>query len=219
MRPLKVYLLLYILQFSHIVQLQGFRPSQFNVVLPRPRTNTAFANIISKHKAVEKGEGSPPVENNDKHSWDDDEDDDESGTTDLNMAAFKARKKERNESMKEQQQKEFDGYALRDVIYDKWGYCYDVDFNRVDSFGFRRLYLNVLPFHLGGRRWRHESEMDYLCHLQAVVEILEKYGQLDNILAQIEETNKKPRAGTVPIVAVPLRLDLTPEQVKEIIGY
>ena len=40
-----------------------------------------------------------------------------------------------------------------DVIYEKWGRCYDVDFNKVDSFGFKSLYLNVLPFHLGGRRW------------------------------------------------------------------
>ena len=80
-------------------------------------------------------------------------------------------------------------------------------------------YLNVLPFHLGGRRFCHETELDCLCHLQAVVEILQKYDQLDYVLTQIEETEKKPRAGTVAIVAVPLRLDLTREQVQEIIGY
>ena len=108
---------------------------------------------------------------------------------------------------------------MRDVIYAKWGYCYDVDFNRVDTLGFRELYLNVFPFHLGGRRFRHETELDYLCHLQAVAEILQKYDQLDYILAQIEETKKKPRPGTVPIVAVPLRLDLTRKQVQEILGY
>ena len=28
---------------------------------------------------------------------------------------------------------------------------------------------NVMPFRLGGRRFRHETEYDYLCHLQAVV--------------------------------------------------
>ena len=64
---------------------------------------------------------------------------------------------------------EFDGYALRDAIYNKWGECFDVDFNRVDSYGFRSVYLNIMPFRLGGKRFRHESEMDYLCHLQAVV--------------------------------------------------
>jgi hypothetical protein len=137
---------------------------------------------------------------------------------DFSLSAFQKRKKEREEKQ-QTPTREFDGYGLRDVIYEKWGSCYDVDFNRVDSFGFRKLYLNVLPFHLGGRRFRHKTELDYLCHLQAVVEILEKYGQLDYILAQIEETDKKPRAGTSPLVAVPLRLDLTKEQVQDILGY
>lgn len=96
----------------------------------------------------------------------------------LNMDAFKARKRQQEEVNERDSEEEFDGYALRDVIYEKWGKCYDVDFNRVDSFGFRNLYLNILPFHLGARRFRHETELDYLCHLQAVVEILEKYGQV-----------------------------------------
>lgn len=137
---------------------------------------------------------------------------------DVSLEGFQ-RAKQKLEEEKETEVQEVDGYFLRDVIYEKWGYCYDVDFNRVDVFGFRELYLNVLPFHLGGRRFRHETELDYLCHLQAVVEILQKYDQVDSILAQIEETEKKPRQGTVPIVAVPLRLDLTRKQVQEIIGY
>jgi hypothetical protein len=136
----------------------------------------------------------------------------------LDMAAFQARKKHQQEDATRKEE-QFDGYALRDVIYEKWGKCYDVEFNRVDSFGFRSLYLNVLPFHLGGKRFRHDTEMDYLCHLQAVVEILEKYNQIGYVLAQIDETIKKPRAGTSPLVAVPLRLDLSREQVNQIIGY
>ena len=147
---------------------------------------------------------------------------DEEGEDDdsLDMNAFKARKEKQNaDAVAQLIEEDFDGYALRDVIYEKWGLCYDMDFNRVDSFGFRSLYLNVLPFHLGGRRFRHETELDYLCHLQAVVEILVKYNQLGFVLAQIAETDKKPRAGTSPLVAVPLRLDLTREQVTEIIGY
>ena len=45
-----------------------------------------------------------------------------------------------------------------------------------------------------------------------------KYNQLDFVIAQLMETDKKPRAGTSPLVAVPLRLDLTPEQVDKILG-
>lgn len=117
-----------------------------------------------------------------------------------------------------QEPTDFDGYALRDIINEKWGACFDVDFNRVESMGFKKLYLNILPFRLGKRPFRHASEYDYLCHLQAVVEILQDYEQLDYVLYQISETKKKPRPGTSPLVAVPIRLDLTPEQVKSILG-
>jgi hypothetical protein len=140
---------------------------------------------------------------------------------DISLEGFKKARKKREEQLQkdESQDQEVDGYYFRDVIKSKWGYSFDVDFNKVDSFGFRELYLNVLPFHLGGRRFRHETELDYLCHLQAVVEILQKHDQLDYVLAQIEETKKKPSAGKLSIVAVPLRLDLTRKQVQEIIGY
>lgn len=123
-----------------------------------------------------------------------------------------------NNSNKTNDQEEFDGYAFRDAIYQKWGKCYDVDFQPVQTFGFRELYLNVLPFHLGGRRFRHESELDYLCHLQAIVEILEKYDQLDYVLSQLDETTKKPRPGTSPLVAVPFRLDLTEDELNSILA-
>lgn len=58
---------------------------------------------------------------------------------------------------------------LRDAIYNKWGQCFDVNFQPVSTFGFRELYLNVMPVCLGSKRFRHETELDYLCHLQAVV--------------------------------------------------
>lgn len=52
---------------------------------------------------------------------------------------------------------EFDGYQMRDAIYNKYGECFDLEFQRVDSYGFRQVYLNVLPFRLGGRRFRRKS--------------------------------------------------------------
>jgi Domain of unknown function (DUF3067) len=114
--------------------------------------------------------------------------------------------------------KDFDGYDFRDIIYAKWGQCFDVDFNPVDSFGFKSIYLNIYPFHLGRKPFRHETEYDYLCHLQAVVEILQEYGQLEYVLYQIGETKKRPIPGRAPIVAVPCRLDLSEEQVNSILG-
>lgn len=126
------------------------------------------------------------------------------------------KKKEKTSSLNNNE--EFDGYALRDAIYAKWGQYFDVDFQPVQSLGFKKLYLNVLPFRMGGRKFRHATEYDYLCHLQAIVEILVKYDQLDYVLMQLEETKKKPRPGTSPLIAVPFRLDLTEDELNEILA-
>jgi len=135
------------------------------------------------------------------------------------IANTKAAVKDEDDVESDNNSDEFDGYDLRDAIYDKWGYYFDIDFQPVQSFGFRELYLNVLPFRMGSKRFRHETELDYLCHLQAVVEILVKYEQLEYVLDQLEETKKKPRAGTVPIIAVPFRLDLTEDELDAILRW
>jgi hypothetical protein len=135
---------------------------------------------------------------------------------DLSLGAFQQAKKKQ----KQQQNKapeSFDGYALRDVIFKKWGFYYDVNFNRVDSWRERQLYLNIMPYRLGRKPFRHDTELDYLSHLQAVVEILRKYEQLDYVLEQISDTDKKPIGGR-SLEAVPIRLDLTKDQVNKIIG-
>jgi hypothetical protein len=142
--------------------------------------------------------------------------DDADGDDDLSLGAFQQAKKKQ----KQQQNKapeSFDGYALRDVIFKKWGFYYDVNFNRVDSWRDRQLYLNIMPYKLGRKPFRHDTELDYLSHLQAVVEILRKYEQLDYVLEQISETDKKPVGGR-SLEAVPIRLDLTKDQVDKIIG-
>ena len=140
----------------------------------------------------------------------------QSSTTTATTASVKRTSESGNNDNEEEA--EFDGYALRDAIYNKYEKCFDVDFQPVQTFGFRELYLNILPFHLNGRRFRHATELDYLCHLQAIVEILVKYDQLEYVLSQLEETNKKPRAGTSPLVAVPLRLDLTEDELNSILA-
>jgi hypothetical protein len=118
---------------------------------------------------------------------------------DVSLEAFQARKRQQEEA------EQFDGYDLRDVIYEKWGLCYDVEFNKVDNFGFRQLYLNIMPFHLGGRPFRHETQMDYLCHLQAVVEILEKYDQVGSLWLEYSHNRDKEKCSQ-PFCR--LRLDL-----------
>ena len=123
-----------------------------------------------------------------------------------------------SEEIEDEEENEFDGYAMRDAIYAKFGKCFDMEFRRVDNMGKRDLYLNVMPFHLNSRRFRHDTEYDYLCHLQAIVEILIKYDRLDYVLAQMQETTKMPRASTSPLIAVPFRLDLSEDTLDFILG-
>jgi Domain of unknown function (DUF3067) len=165
-------------------------------------------HVIPVHGIVERGGDSDSDVPTGSEEWVDGDN--------LSLEAFQKAKAQISKGMIEE--KEFDGYDFRDIIYAKWGQCYDVDFNRVDTFGFKAVYLNIFPFYLGRKPFRHESEYDYLCHLQAVVEILQQYGQLDYVLYQIGETKKKPIPGRSPLVAVPCRLDLTEEQVNSILG-
>jgi hypothetical protein len=195
-------LVLTLLSWGLICTTSGFtaRPSSYNRLVEVEATSSTRLTAFQADRKNEE--------------VDDDDDDD------FSLEAFQQAKKkqQKQELQKIQVPDDFDGYALRDVIFEKWGSCYDVAFNRVDALGFRKLYLNIMPYKLGRRPFRHETELDYLCHLQAVVEILQKYEQLDYVLEQISDTEKKPIAGRVPIVAVPIRLDLTKDQVNAIIG-
>lgn len=112
---------------------------------------------------------------------------------------------------------DFSGYDLRDVIYAKWGQYFDVEFRPVQVGRVTMVYLNIMPFTPQSRRFRHESENDYLCHLQAVVDILIKYDRLESVLAQLYDTDKVPRANTSPLIAVPFRLNLPPEVLDKVL--
>ena len=108
---------------------------------------------------------------------------------------------------------DFDGYALRDLLVSKWGAPLDVDFQRDVSLN--QVYCTVLPIAFGQRlKCRHETELDYLMHLQGIVEVLRKYDQLEDWVAFLEGTNRSPKPGTD---SVPYRLNLNGEQKKRIL--
>ena len=174
----------------------------------------------------DKGSSSGSINNSNCANEDDDEVADEMSLSSFQQELMKRQQQEEPQLQQHEQLEEanasnfrlqaddFDGYCLRDAIYNKYGECFDVDFQRVDSYGFRSVYLvsnnlmrrsvvdmrstaeffapalflshiiyffflfchiiviqNILPFRLGGKRFRHETEYDYLCHLQAVVSL------------------------------------------------
>ena len=111
---------------------------------------------------------------------------------------------------------DYDGYALRDLLLSKWGAPLDIDFQSMSTAGTSVLYCTVLPMIGYGSplRSRHESEMDYLMHLQGVVEILYKYDNLDFFISFLKDTNKVPKRGTD---SVPFRLSLSKEDMERVL--
>mmetsp|Transcript_18438 Transcript_18438/g.27855 ORF Transcript_18438/g.27855 Transcript_18438/m.27855 type:complete len:241 (+) Transcript_18438:67-789(+) len=136
---------------------------------------------------------------------------------DWSIQTFQQRKRQQQQQQQPNQKStqtattDFDGYALRDLLIDKWGVPLDIDFQRGPN---AQVYCTILPVAFGSRKCRHFQELDYLMHLQGVVEILEKYHQLELFLSFIETTNKKPKAGTD---SVPFRLDLSREEMETIL--
>ena len=106
---------------------------------------------------------------------------------------------------------DYDGYALQELLVSKWGISLDVDFQRIGE----KIYCTVLPVIGFGSplKSRHDSELDYLMHLQGIVEILHRYDNLDGFIAFVQSTNKVPKRGTD---SVPFRLDLSREEVQRI---
>ena len=121
--------------------------------------------------------------------------------------------------MKPPDKSDFDGYKLRDLIVDKWGVPFDITFRPVTSLGREyqqsllsllsllpvhlltppetSIYANIMPVVLGGKNCQHKTELDYLSHLQAIMEILDKYPpNLQLLCENIRSTAKTPRGNT-----------------------
>jgi hypothetical protein len=108
---------------------------------------------------------------------------------------------------------DFDGYELRDLLMEQWGVPLDIEFQR--GYSQQLVYCTVLPVAFGSRKCRHETELDYLMHLQGVIEILHKYYNLDRFIVFLQSTSRVPKAGGE---SVPYRMDLNDESLKQILG-
>lgn len=165
-----------------------------------------------------------------KNNVGDDDDDDDSSTTaavskrafyndndnSVSLEAFQAAKVAINrEAASPLACDDFDGYALRDLLVCKWGAPLDVGFSRGGvTAASSVVYCSVLPVAFGSRKCQHETELDYLMHLQGVVEVLRTYENLARFVDYVQTTDKTPKPGTD---SVPFRLHLTATQLERIL--
>ncbi len=91
------------------------------------------------------------------------------------------------------------GSDLRQLLLDKWGVSYDIQFRRTQG----RIFVQVM--------WRYQeqrsfplSEADYLAHLEQVAAYLSDWGAVEQFTHFIRETRQRPRLGKA--VSVPLEL-------------
>ena len=91
------------------------------------------------------------------------------------------------------------GRDLQEILIDKWGYSFDIQFRRTQGKIFLQVmwrYLEQVSFPL--------SEDEYLAHLDQVMLYLNEWGQVDYVQQWIAQTRDRPRLGKA--VSIPLTL-------------
>lgn len=91
------------------------------------------------------------------------------------------------------------GKDLHELLLNKWGYSYDVQFVRLkDKIYFQVMwkYLEQVSFPL--------SEIEYKNHLEQIVTYLHGWGVVEQVKNSIKETKSRPRLGFA--VSIPLDL-------------
>lgn len=91
------------------------------------------------------------------------------------------------------------GAELRQLIVEKWGYSFDVQFRRLQGQIFFQVmwrYLEQVSFPL--------TEEQYQTHLDQVATYLVGWGLADHVRTAIQETRDRPRLGKA--VSIPLDL-------------
>ncbi|MBW4598138.1 MAG: DUF3067 family protein [Calothrix sp. FI2-JRJ7] len=91
------------------------------------------------------------------------------------------------------------GQELRQMLIDKWGYSYDVQFRRTQG----KIFIQIM--------WKYAeqasfplSEGEYQAHLDDVANYLNAMGGTSQVQAFILQTREKPRLGKA--VSIPLDL-------------
>jgi len=89
------------------------------------------------------------------------------------------------------------GQALRELLVEKWGYPYDVQFLRRGD----RRYFQVMWRYLGQASFALTEEQ-YMVHLERVAYILDEWAVTETVCRYLAKTRERPRVGKA--ISVPL---------------
>lgn len=91
------------------------------------------------------------------------------------------------------------GQQLRQLLVNKWGYSYDIQFRRLQG----KIFVLVMWRYLEQKSFPL-SEQEYLEHLNAVASYLEAWGTVEQVQTFIQQTRERPRQGRA--VSIPIEL-------------
>jgi hypothetical protein len=91
------------------------------------------------------------------------------------------------------------GSELRQLLIEKWGFSYDVQFRKYKG----RLFVQVMWKYLEQASFA-VSEEDYLAHLNWVISRMEAWGVVEQVTGYLAKTKEKPRIGKA--VSIPVDL-------------
>lgn len=178
--------------WTEVIEFSTYGPGERKILKERRRVRALEKEQVSVESSFQQAKNKEESINDENGSL---------GMEDLSLEAFRAAVA----TSKAPSPTDLDGYALRDLLISRWGAPLDVDFQRQPG----AVYCTVLPVAFGSRKCRHESEISYLMHLQGVIEVLQKYNNLDAFVNFLLTTDKTPRVGTD---SLPFRLQLSNEQ-------
>ena len=187
--------------WDEIIEMSTYGPSERKMLkVQRERQLQRENGMISTEMNNDNGDDSTAISNQFETNNDDDQ---------AWLEAFTSAKDDNSDTTNDKL--DYDGYQLRDLLVSKWGVPNDIDFQRMNG----GLYCTILPVLGYGNalQSRHENELQYLMHLQGIVEILDKYDVLEDFVNFVTETDKRPKRGTD---SVPYRLDLSRDDVDKI---
>ena len=200
--------------WEEVIEVSTYGPSERKLLKKQREFQIALKQDEMKMSAEKEASNTSTDQQSSSYNLDENDD------TETWMKAFASEKEKR--TPKEDSTPPIDGYELRDLLVAKWGVPLDIDFQR-SAFQVDVLYCAILPIVGYGTKkgrgralpGRHESELDYLCHLQGVIEVLHQYRQLEGFLEMIETTNKVPKRGTESVL---FQMKLNPEELKRVLN-
>lgn len=91
------------------------------------------------------------------------------------------------------------GKDLQELIFNKWGYSYDVQVLRIKD----QIYFQVMWKYLEQASF-HFTPIQYIEHLEEVADYITAWGVIDQVQTGVLEAKNRPRLGK----AVSISLDL-----------